>query len=125
MMRDSRRCPIAHLGGRSQLAADESVLLTLVSCPPVPQIDTALLKVEDQNTATFKPLLGGGEYCVSVRIEDKTSKTISEVSPKQCVLLPEQGSGVTATFLKREPKRHRDIVSHICPALFFVPQNGT
>ncbi|TNN01826.1 hypothetical protein fugu_011208 [Takifugu bimaculatus] len=48
------------------------------------------LKVDDQTSATFGSLRRKAEYCVSVRVEDKSSKAISRVSPKQCVVLPEQ-----------------------------------
>lgn len=71
----------------------------------LPQNNSAFLKVEDQNSTTFKLLRRGAEYCVSVKVEDKSSKTISSVSPKQCVLLPEQGNRYMATFLKKKLKR--------------------
>lgn len=52
---------------------------------------TALLKGEDQNTTTFRPLHRGAEYCVSARVQGQASQSVSTVSPKQCVLLPERG----------------------------------
>lgn len=59
-----------------------------------PQNVTASIKGEDQNTTTFRSLHWGDEYCVSVRVQDKASKSVSTVSPKQCVLLPEQGNRI-------------------------------
>uniref|UniRef100_H3BZH0 Interferon/interleukin receptor domain-containing protein n=1 Tax=Tetraodon nigroviridis TaxID=99883 RepID=H3BZH0_TETNG len=51
---------------------------------------TALPKWEDQNTATFRPLDQRSEYCVSISVQSRASPSISPVSQKQCVLLPEQ-----------------------------------
>ncbi|XP_075956646.1 interleukin-10 receptor subunit alpha [Anarhichas minor] len=45
---------------------------------------------EDQKTKSFSSLLWGREYCVSIKIEGIGALSTSRVSPKQCLLLPEQ-----------------------------------
>lgn len=63
------------------------------------QQNDSFLKVDDQTSTTFWSLRREAEYCVSVKVEDKASETISRVSSKQCVVLPEQGNQFIATFL--------------------------
>lgn len=83
------------------LSSPKLVALTLVPRPIWDfQQNKSELKVDDQTSATFGPLRRKAEYCVSVRVEDKSSKAISSVSPTQCVVLPEQGNQFMATFLK-------------------------
>ncbi|KAK5868648.1 hypothetical protein PBY51_009644 [Eleginops maclovinus] len=45
---------------------------------------------EDQRTKTFRSLHWGREYCVSIKVEAIGALPSSGVSPKQCLLLPEQ-----------------------------------
>ncbi|KAF7663336.1 hypothetical protein LDENG_00211770 [Lucifuga dentata] len=45
---------------------------------------------EDQRTKTFDSLHWGREYCISVMVEGNGALSTSGVSPKQCLLLPEQ-----------------------------------
>ncbi|XP_068567214.1 interleukin-10 receptor subunit alpha [Cebidichthys violaceus] len=54
---------------------------------------TAYLKddvEEDQRTKSFSSLHWGREYCVSIKVEGIGALSTSRVSPKQCLLLPEQ-----------------------------------
>ncbi|XP_037630800.1 interleukin-10 receptor subunit alpha isoform X1 [Sebastes umbrosus] len=45
---------------------------------------------EDQRTKSFSSLRWGREYCVSIKVEGRGSESTSGMSPKQCLLLPEQ-----------------------------------
>lgn len=45
---------------------------------------------EDHRTKTFTSLHWGTEYCVSIMVEGVASLSISSMSPKQCLHLPEQ-----------------------------------
>ncbi|KAM8768125.1 interleukin-10 receptor subunit alpha [Acanthopagrus schlegelii] len=45
---------------------------------------------EDQRTKTFSSLRYGTEYCVSIMMEGSGSLSASNLSPKQCLRLPEQ-----------------------------------
>ncbi|XP_070685593.1 interleukin-10 receptor subunit alpha isoform X2 [Pempheris klunzingeri] len=60
---------------------------------------TAYLKDEmgeDQRTKTFSSLHWGREYCISIKVEANAAPSSSAVSPKQCLLLPEQEWFITA-----------------------------
>lgn len=56
-----------------------------------PQSTTAYMTDEEQGTKTFSSLRWRTEYCVSITVVGKGSLSISDVSSKQCVRLPEQG----------------------------------
>ncbi|KAF3692775.1 Interleukin-20 receptor subunit alpha [Channa argus] len=45
---------------------------------------------EDQRVQTFSPLHWGNEYCVSIEVEGNGALYTSNMSPKQCLHLPEQ-----------------------------------
>ncbi|XP_031717158.1 interleukin-10 receptor subunit alpha [Anarrhichthys ocellatus] len=45
---------------------------------------------EDQRTKSFSSLRWGREYCVSIKVEGIGALSTSRMSPKQCLLLPEQ-----------------------------------
>ncbi|GLD57342.1 uncharacterized protein AKAME5_000957900 [Lates japonicus] len=45
---------------------------------------------EDQRSKTFSSLQWGRQYCVSMKVEGNGALPASSVSPKQCLLLPEQ-----------------------------------
>ncbi|XP_034460652.1 interleukin-10 receptor subunit alpha [Hippoglossus hippoglossus] len=55
---------------------------------------TAYLKEDDvggyQRTTTFSSLHWGRKYCVSMKVEGNGARSVSAVSPKQCLLLPER-----------------------------------
>ena len=60
-----------------------------------PQNTTAYLDDDagdDQRAKTFSSLHWGREYCVSVKVAGRGSLSISNVSSKQCVRLPERGT---------------------------------
>lgn len=46
---------------------------------------------EDLKSKTFHSLQWGSEYCVSVQVAGRGALSLSAVSSKQCVHLPEQG----------------------------------
>lgn len=45
----------------------------------------------DQGSKTFNSLRWGVEYCVSIMVEGNGALPRSNLSPKQCLLLPERG----------------------------------
>ncbi|XP_037333554.2 interleukin-10 receptor subunit alpha [Pungitius pungitius] len=45
---------------------------------------------EDQRTKSFSSLHWGREYCVSIKVEGIGALSTSSLSPKQCLLLPDQ-----------------------------------
>ncbi|KAM7413080.1 hypothetical protein PAMA_020454 [Pampus argenteus] len=45
---------------------------------------------DDPKTKTFSSVHWGKEYCVSIKVEGNGALSTSSVSPKQCLLLPEQ-----------------------------------
>ncbi|KAM7399282.1 hypothetical protein PAMP_018563 [Pampus punctatissimus] len=45
---------------------------------------------DDQRTKIFSSVHWGKEYCVSIKVEGNGALSTSSVSPKQCLLLPEQ-----------------------------------
>nr|XP_040046087.1 interleukin-10 receptor subunit alpha [Gasterosteus aculeatus aculeatus] len=45
---------------------------------------------EDQTTMSFSSLRWGREYCVSITVEGIGASSTSSLSPKQCLLLPDQ-----------------------------------
>lgn len=51
---------------------------------------TAYLTDDMGRTKYFSSLRWGTEYCVSIKVEGNGAPSISSVSPKQCLLLPEQ-----------------------------------
>ncbi|XP_060929363.1 interleukin-10 receptor subunit alpha [Limanda limanda] len=44
----------------------------------------------EQKTTTFDSLHWGKMYCVSIKVEGIGARSVSDVSPKQCLLLPER-----------------------------------
>lgn len=57
---------------------------------------------EDQRTKTFSSLRYGTEYCVSIMMEGSGSLSASNLSPKQCLRLPEQGKNVNTVMMTHE-----------------------
>ncbi|XP_061136447.1 uncharacterized protein LOC133155273 isoform X2 [Syngnathus typhle] len=67
-----------------------------------------LIDNEDQGSKTFTSLRWGVEYCVSMMVEGNGALSKSDLSPEQCLLLPEQEipcSWLASTHSWRRPNR--------------------
>lgn len=52
---------------------------------------------EDKAEVQFTSLDWGQEYCVSLKVAGNGGEFTSELSPEQCLLLPEQGNTTQTT----------------------------